>query len=214
MQAYIDQTMVRILESELNPEVGQLFGRYGLLDRSAARIDFCHSLHWINKSTAADLHLIRKIRNRFAHNAEASFKDDAVRDLVASHVGRAQVIDRLKEYFADSLEPGELEDYFFLTGDDINDGQPTRVERTTRGDFILGASESLTSMVRMLYVIPIAQQTWTAPHEVLETEHEEMPGWVETLKEAPGAAIASAWTAEGILQGVVQVQVGRGEVSA
>jgi hypothetical protein len=204
MQAYIDETMVRILESELNPEVGQLFQTYGLLDRSAARIDFCHSLHWLDKPAATDLHLIRKIRNRFAHQAEASFEDDAVRDLVASHAGRARIIARLKEYFADSLEPGELEDYVILTGEDINGGQPARVERTTRGDFILGASESLTSMVRMLYVIPIAQQTWTAPHEVLEFEHEEMPAWVETLKEAPSVAVSSAWKAEGILQGVVQ----------
>jgi len=205
MQAYIDQTMVRILESELNPEVSQLFQTYGLLDRSAARIDFCHSLHWLDKPTATDLHLIRKIRNRFAHQAEASFEDVAVRDLVALHTGRVRIIARLKDYFADSLEPGELEDHVILTGEDMNGGQPAKVERTTRGDFILGASESLTSMIRMLYVIPIAQQTWTAPHEVLESEHEEMPAWVETLKEAPSVAVSSAWKAEGILQGVVQV---------
>lgn len=69
--AFIDAEFSRLLRETLNPEVSggvaTLFGPLGPLGSASTRFNMAHALHWITNETVEDLHLLRRIRNRLAH---------------------------------------------------------------------------------------------------------------------------------------------------
>ena len=61
----------------------RMFSSDGALSTFAQRIDFAQAFGLLSKAQCADLHLIKKIRNHFAHHPkEASFNEKPVSDLV------------------------------------------------------------------------------------------------------------------------------------
>ena len=76
--ALLDELLSRLLCGYLIQDeqvVNSLIEGNGSLATFAAKIDMCYVLGLINKAERHDLHLIRKIRNEFAHNLwTASFK--------------------------------------------------------------------------------------------------------------------------------------------
>lgn len=63
------------------PSSSRLFdGPAGPLQSLSSRILACHSLGLINDMEFEDLQIIRKIRNKFAHEIQVSFEDQSIRD--------------------------------------------------------------------------------------------------------------------------------------
>ncbi len=61
----------------------RIFSPDGALSTFAQRIDFAHAFGLLSKTQCTDLHLIKKIRNHFAHHPkEASFNEKPVTDWV------------------------------------------------------------------------------------------------------------------------------------
>ena len=81
--AMLDRALETILKAKLAPtsssEDELLEGAYVPISNFSARIDLAHRLGLISTSFCRDLHIIRRIRNDFAHNVRGcSFKDPSV----------------------------------------------------------------------------------------------------------------------------------------
>ena len=67
------------------PQVRELFVGYGPLSSFSARIGILFALGFLSEESRAELHLVRKIRNHFAHHPHhTSFADSPVKDMCAS----------------------------------------------------------------------------------------------------------------------------------
>jgi DNA-binding MltR family transcriptional regulator len=81
--AFVDEEIKRLLIARLVDEpdlVDGAFGRNGPLSSFSARIDFAFLLGMLSKSGWRDLHLLRRIRNEFAHFPDPlSFNDESIR---------------------------------------------------------------------------------------------------------------------------------------
>lgn len=88
--AFIDTEIERLLREAVNQKVhggvSRLFGPLGPMGAASTRINMAHALHWLSDDTVHDLHLLRRIRNRFAHQRI----DDGLRD--------SQTISDLKDH--------------------------------------------------------------------------------------------------------------------
>jgi DNA-binding MltR family transcriptional regulator len=63
----------------------RMFSSEGSLSTFSQRIDLAQAFGFLSREQCADLHLIKKIRNHFAHHPkEASFNDKLVSDWVAN----------------------------------------------------------------------------------------------------------------------------------
>jgi len=86
--AFLDDLLGQLLRVKLNESTSTaslLAPDRGALGTFSAKIDMTHSMGLIDSTTWNDLHIIRKIRNRFAHEIDIhDFSDDSVRDLVAN----------------------------------------------------------------------------------------------------------------------------------
>ena len=85
---YVNQTLAEVLTQYLvdDDSVGGLFVGYGPLSTFSARIDVAFASGLLNSVLRRELHLIRKIRNHFAHHPlETSFDSSPVKDL-CSHL--------------------------------------------------------------------------------------------------------------------------------
>ena len=85
--AMLDDTLGRLLEKRLQRPLSQgqslLEGYQAPLGSLAARIDAALGVELISRSMARDLHLIRKIRNDFAHEPRGrSFESEEIRSRV------------------------------------------------------------------------------------------------------------------------------------
>lgn len=70
----------------------RLFGANGPLSTFANRIDFAQAFGFLPSAICADLHLVRKIRNHFAHHPlNASFSHSPVREWIASLTSSREV---------------------------------------------------------------------------------------------------------------------------
>jgi len=79
---YIDAELKELLRSYLiddQKEVDNLFHVSGPLSSFSARIDVCHALGLIGPQVRRDLHLMRRIRNDFAHQpGQIDFADESI----------------------------------------------------------------------------------------------------------------------------------------
>lgn len=85
--AMLDEALEALLRAFLVPSADsndQVFdGPNAALGTFSSRVDFCYRLGLISKKLTRDLHLIRKIRNEFAHNVTGcSFAVSAVSNRV------------------------------------------------------------------------------------------------------------------------------------
>jgi DNA-binding MltR family transcriptional regulator len=87
------------------------------LSNFSARIDMAHRLGLISSKFARDLHLIRKIRNEFAHNLqECNFNNGAVRSRVQQLVSSSDMVNKNPEIRKkDFGEPGPRGDFLLIS---------------------------------------------------------------------------------------------------
>lgn len=86
--ALIDDELTRYIKRQLYlPEKleERLFGGNGPITALSSKIDLALALRWISPDDTEELHIIRKIRNEFAHNPNVHSFD---RDPILSHVNR------------------------------------------------------------------------------------------------------------------------------
>jgi hypothetical protein len=79
--ALLDLQLERLFRARLTTDTPpEVFAFRGPLGDFAARIDLAFALGWIDAEVRADLHIIRDIRNDFAHAAdhELSFSDQSI----------------------------------------------------------------------------------------------------------------------------------------
>ena len=83
--SYVENHLGLYLRTKMiAPSVAErIFSSDGSLSTFSQRIDFSQAFGFLSKAQCADLHLIKKIRNHFAHHPkEASFSDKPVSDWV------------------------------------------------------------------------------------------------------------------------------------
>lgn len=91
--SYVDNYLGLYLKSKMveSSLEGKIFGPQGSLSSFSQRIDFSEAFGYLPKNTCAKLHIIRKIRNHFAHHPlEASFSRDPIK-------GYIDALENLKE---------------------------------------------------------------------------------------------------------------------
>jgi DNA-binding MltR family transcriptional regulator len=86
--AYLDSRLEVLLREKfvaLPDFVEQLFHGQGALSSFSARISICYAIGLISRQAAEDLHIIRKIRNDFAHKPHGlSFETPTIADRVSN----------------------------------------------------------------------------------------------------------------------------------
>ncbi len=86
--SHFEVTLEEILKKYFVPiksNTDELIDGYGPLGTFSAKIDISYRLGLISKKFSNDLHLVRKIRNHYAHNIGIiSFDDDPIRSWVDS----------------------------------------------------------------------------------------------------------------------------------
>ena len=85
--ALMDEALEELIKSKMVPSPekdDELFvGAYAPLDSFSAKIDFAYRLGIIASSTRSSLHLLRKLRNDFAHSAlQMSFETNSVKSRI------------------------------------------------------------------------------------------------------------------------------------
>ncbi len=80
--AFLDAMLTDILTNFLvddAKEVGKLLRPEGAIGSFGARISTCYCLGLVGQTVTADLRLVAKIRNRFAHEVDVQFSDSRIR---------------------------------------------------------------------------------------------------------------------------------------
>jgi hypothetical protein len=84
--AFIDDRLTEAIKARFHQDkkvLERLFGHAGALSTFSAKIDVAFSIGMLSKEAIEDLHVIRKVRNEFAHNLRMkSFAAAPVRDLI------------------------------------------------------------------------------------------------------------------------------------
>lgn len=83
--SYVENFLGVYLKSKMIDKslTDKIFSSGGSLSTFAQRINFSQAFGFLSKEQCADLHLIREIRNHFAHNPkDASFKENKVREWI------------------------------------------------------------------------------------------------------------------------------------
>lgn len=91
--SYIDSQLEHAWRRNMPSLTGKsdelLFDNDGPLSTMSAKIRLAHALGWLTDTDAADLHLMRRIRNRFAHDPQKrTFDDSEIKAWVNSMVAR------------------------------------------------------------------------------------------------------------------------------
>ena len=101
--AMLDQALESLLRCHLvaipNSEDSMLDGAYAPISTFSARIDLCFRLGLISSRFSRDLHIVRRIRNGFAHNVTGcSFEDSAARNRVSELLRTSRVVEMHQKY--------------------------------------------------------------------------------------------------------------------
>lgn len=163
--AYIDAEFSRVLRETLNPEVsggvGALFGPLGPLGSASTRFNMAHALHWITNETAKDLHLLRRIRNRFAHELmEEGLRDSKTIDDLVGHRLLIRILEALFLQIREHFEDSELD---------------IRVLMPLRGHLIAAAAVSAWTSLAQMYVAPVALRSGVSPASLLDPHSDSAP---------------------------------------
>lgn len=169
-QAYIDAAVERLIVEEMNERVAggrkSLVAEGGPLQTSAARITMAHALFWLRDDTAADLHLLRRIRNDFAHDPAASFDLPAVADRLRQHAGLRRM---LRAILGGEGQPGRA-------GDTVGGG-PQGIKRSAtrmrglklecRRMYVAAAALTAADAIVELYAAPASWRAGLHPAAIL-----------------------------------------------
>ena len=110
--AFLDGLLASMLEALLVDDrqiVERLLGDYGALGSSSARADLAYCLGLLSRDEWHDLGVIRKIRNRFAHeHSGLSFDDSRIADQCRALKVSSEVLASLSPATPDTMSPREL----------------------------------------------------------------------------------------------------------
>jgi DNA-binding MltR family transcriptional regulator len=114
--AMLDVALETLLKARLVPLASAkddlLEGAHGPISDFSARIDLAHRIGLISTKFCRDLHLIRRIRNDFAHNITGcSFKDSNVRNRVVELARSSTVIDDMPDIRRKNFPDGPRGDF-------------------------------------------------------------------------------------------------------
>jgi hypothetical protein len=155
-----------VLPENLNPDIrgglDTLFERNGILSTTHGRITLSAALRWIDKPTYQDLHLLRDIRNRFAHRVSIrSFSDNPVRGYIASMSHR--------------------EDSIYKNAD-VSAMFRSRASLSPREIYMLRAIGVVDSVCMDFIHLPAARAHQVHPTDMFKEGFEAAPEWLRNLK--------------------------------
>lgn len=204
--AFIDVQMKELIASDLNPTVPggprRLLDADSMLGTFGSRVNLCQAVGWISDDTAADLHMLRKIRNKFSHEPRASFDDGSVPGWISSLAGLRVLLEEARKRSPESYVEGDGDAHWLIP---IN-GKVRRIRRTRRLDFLLGSVMVLKKLLVELYVAPTAMRAGFRAGELLHTAEQLQP-MIEFGVSLTNLAVA-AMRAEARLQGVLDDSAG------
>lgn len=93
--AFVDEFLLRYLKTRLQvPDFDSLYGSNGAVGSFSRRIAIAQALGWLHEDTAHDLNVLRKIRNKFAHEFDhtLSFATQSIR----AQTGNLRVLAAMK----------------------------------------------------------------------------------------------------------------------
>jgi DNA-binding MltR family transcriptional regulator len=101
--AMLDQALESLLRCHLvaipNSDDSMLDGAYAPISTFSARIDLSFRLGLISSRFSRDLHIVRRIRNEFAHNVTGcSFEDSSARNRVSELLRTSRVVEMHQKY--------------------------------------------------------------------------------------------------------------------
>lgn len=114
--AMLEQSLETMLKSRLVPLPGsedKLFdGPYAPLASFSAKIDIAYRMGLISVSLCRDLHLIRKIRNDFAHDiSNCSFEDVKTKERIIQLVRSSNICNKVPDIRAKGFSKGPRGDF-------------------------------------------------------------------------------------------------------
>jgi hypothetical protein len=180
--AFIDSEIDRLLRTALDSNVSgglnSLFGPMAPLGSASARINMAHALSWVSGTLAHDLHVLRRIRNLFAHDRMELGLDDArAKDMLSNH---------------EALVP-TLSAFMGVAGIDVASGIPATIDPdpplyfNTRNRLILASGITARRCMAELYVAPQALRSAVSPAALLHPESSTVPSGIvgerDTFKE-------------------------------
>jgi DNA-binding MltR family transcriptional regulator len=164
---YIDSEILRLMSQAMDPRVhgglDALFGPLGSLGSASARINIAHALRWLTSDTVHDLHLLRRLRNRFAHDlVREGFNDPEAVRIIAKHRLMPRVLEA-------ALAPEPLFDKW------EDWAPPSARARITRAQVIVAAALTAWTTIAQLYVAPASVRSGVNPAVLLDPKSSTAP---------------------------------------
>jgi hypothetical protein len=161
IESQIRDMFVQQLRPAVDKDTKKIIGHTGILDTVGKQINMLGALGWIRPETAADLRLLAKIRNRFAHTHRAlKFDDHKIQGLFSSLTKHEE---RYAELGFDGDFPGVI--------------------LQTRHKFLLRAIGTLYSLYYELTLMPSSIRAGYGPTGALGGDFDSYP---QALKDALG----------------------------
>lgn len=149
-------------------------GGNGLLATANDRLTLCSMLGWIPPLIYQDLRVLKSIRNRFAHHADAEdFDDPTIRSWIAN---------------LRSSEKGVFERFPQLIGDQ---------KLSSRQSFLIRAAMVVTTLVEHLSIAPVAKVERVDPRDVRGEVWETVPTNIKSLVMISAGMVLKVCAAEG-----------------
>jgi DNA-binding MltR family transcriptional regulator len=155
---FIDSEIERLLREAVNQDVHggvkQLFGALGPLGSASARINMAHALHWLTTEVVEDLHLLRRIRNRYAHGRIDGL-DEAAVAMIRNHRQLPRMLEAMLET-ADTpgvdYKKAAVNEYLF----------------TPRERLVAASAFTAWTALAQLYIAPTALRLGVSPANMLD----------------------------------------------
>jgi len=164
--AFIDSEIEQLLRAAVNRSVhggvDQLFGALGPLGSASTRINMAHALHWLTDETVNDLHLLRRIRNRYAHERMPDGLDD---ERTAQLLANLEMLPRLLNALYAPTPSSEEE----TQGDSID------LFITPRIRIVAASALTAWTALAQLYVAPASISSGVPPWVLLDPKSDSAP---------------------------------------
>lgn len=156
------------------------------------------ALGWITSESASDLHVLRRIRNRFAHNRiPEGLRDQATRNMIHNHVLLRRMYSTVFPNPPASDSKGNQEEIDLFEA------------LSVKAKLITASALSAWTVIAQLYVAPVSLRRGIDPADLLDHESASAPfGIVSQFEETKRLLVAIArivgpdWDAEFERRGV------------
>ena len=195
--AYFDSLVRERLQVEMNPLVrgglAELFGASGPLGSSSAQVRVAQAMYWLRDDVSSELHILRKVRNLFAHEPFTTFEDRRVAGLLGSLVSAKRVVE------LPFVIRGEIEDdpaLGVVREADPDASDAVVLPTTKRVEFLMAMALNSAIALSDLYVAPAAIRAGLDPRIV--AEHDVMADTVGDWRRATQELLADLLLGMGV----------------